>query len=616
MKTIVLLFFLFILTDNLCHAQRKCGYVDYMNYLYKRNPDLKRQHDAFNALLNQKLNQPSQFKINQAFAATQGETIYEIPVVVHVIHNVANNAITGNNISDAQILSQIPVLNQDYRRLNADTVNTYSAFKSVAADVKIQFCLATLDPNGNPTTGIVRVYNPQASFDITQDATIKGLSYWPNSQYLNIWVCSLANGYLGYGQFPDSSSLTGLSPYMGSDYTDGIVVDYQVFGTTGASTYPYNLGRTATHEIGHWLGLIHVWGDAYCGDDYVSDTPPQETYTSGATCSMDSSDCLGPKTLNMNQNYMDYSADACMNIFTQGQTARMRTVMQVSPKRIAVLNAFSCCQSASKLPIPYTVNFEDESYLSDGWKVINYDSSSTYSKQWERVSPGAYGQSNYSFMIENDSVYNSSVDSLYWNTFVSPYFNFSNTTYKSSLDFDLAYAYNATGSNNTDSLVVSYSIGCKGVWNVLDVIYGNELITSKRQVNNFVPNATEWNKVSIDLAFLMGQQNVKFRIADYSKGVNNLYIDNIHLFERTSELIFNLFPIPVKDILNVEVLYTGLKDVKIEAYNKLGEKVMTIENTNTPSFTMQVNVSGIESGLYIFRVTSGSNSVTQKVIIY
>jgi hypothetical protein len=608
MKNAILLF-CFVFQIQYVSAQMHCGHVEYMNSMYQKNPDLKKQYDAF----NQKINQVVQMKKDSRIAGvSSAEVIYEIPVVVHVIHNVASGAITGTNISDAQILSQIDILNQDYSRSNADTGNTYSAFKNVAADTKIHFCLSTLDPNGAETNGIVRVYSSKTSFSLYDDSQLKGLSYWPNDRYLNIWVCNLSGSILGYAQFPNNSSLIGLTTIEGSDLTDGVVVNYQAFGNTGTATFPYNLGRTTTHEIGHWLGLIHVWGDADCGDDYVADTPTQFTSTSGSTCSMDYSTCTGPSTLNMNQNYLDYSADACMNIFTQGQTDRMRTVMEVSPKRIAILDAISCCPLENKEVIPYSITFEDDSYLSEKWRTINYDSTNNNTKNWERVSPGAYSQSNYSLMIENDSIY-TSVNNEYWDAFVSPYVDLS-PAQEPRMDFDLAYAY-GTLNYNTDSLVVSYSEGCKNMWTPITTVYGSDLISTERRTDNFIPDADEWKKVTIDLQPLYGKQYIKFSIASYSKGVNKLYIDNINFYKVGDNVSLNLYPIPVKDKLNIEVIYTGYKDVLIEGFNMLGKKIFLIEKSNTTSFINQVDVSGMESGVYIFKITTGSDKVVKKFVI-
>jgi hypothetical protein len=237
-----------------------------------------------------------------------------IPVVVHVVYNTADQ-----NVSDAQINSQIAVLNEDYRRLNADASQTPTDFQSVAADARIEFQLAVRDPNCNPTTGITRTSTSVAVFtddDKVKHASTGGHDAWPRDRYLNLWVCRLAvdpvtGQLLGYAQFP------GLAAN-----TDGVVIHYAAFGNTGTLLAHFDKGRTATHEIGHWLNLKHIWGDATCGDDLVSDTPVHNTYNTGCPTQPHYSTCAGtPREMTM--NYMDYTYDTCMNIFTAGQSLRM-----------------------------------------------------------------------------------------------------------------------------------------------------------------------------------------------------------------------------------------------------------------------------------------------------
>ncbi|MCB0555770.1 MAG: zinc metalloprotease, partial [Phaeodactylibacter sp.] len=260
--------------------------------------------------------------------------VITIPVVVHVVYNT-----TAENVSDAQIQSQITVLNEDFRRLNADASNTPSLFASVAADAEIQFCLASVDPSGNPTNGITRTPTSVTAFSTNDNVKFNssgGKNAWPAGSYLNLWVCDISGGILGYAQFPG-----------GAAATDGVVIDYAYFGTIGTATAPFNLGRTATHEVGHWLNLRHIWGDGNCSvDDFVSDTPTAgaPNYT-GAPCTFP-----GPNSCNsgagdqpdMFQNYMDYSDDGCMNLYTQGQKTRMRALFDTGGARASLLTSNGC----------------------------------------------------------------------------------------------------------------------------------------------------------------------------------------------------------------------------------------------------------------------------------
>ena len=602
----------FILFVSIGYSQGRCGYVSYMNHLYSKNPELKKQHDALNAIIKLRIEARKNLKVSQTSVVV--EQVYEIPVVVHVIHNNPSGAIGGTNILDAQVHTEMSVINLDYRRLNADTANTIAIYKGVAADIKVQFCLASLDPNGNPTNGIDRVYTSQSSFSDSDDDKIKGLSHWPSDQYLNIYVCNLTGGILGYAHFPNGSTLTGLNSLMGTDLTDGIVINYRSFGTVGNVIPFYSLGRTTTHEIGHWLGLIHIWGDAYCGDDYVADTPPQKTSTSDTICNTsDTSNCLGPTTINMNQNYMDYSVDVCMNLFTQGQKDRMRTVMQVSPDRLALFNSPGCCTPGFKVTLPYKVDFEDQSFVTDNWQILNFDAASSYSQKWTDVSPGAYGQSNNAFKIKNDSVY-TAVHTTYWDVLESPYIDLSPAAMP-TLDFDLAYAY-GTNSYNTDSLVIYYELGCKGDWKVLKTIFGSDLVSTQRSADNFVPGIDEWKKVTVDISALRGKKYVKFRIADYSKGINILYIDNIDFNKGSNIMELRVYPVPTNDIVNIELIYDGYRDVKIEAFTTLGKKLFERDKINTNSFVEPISMVSFATGVYIFRITSGSTKIIRRIEVY
>lgn len=287
-------------------AQRNCGTMDHLHHLMEQDPSVLQRRQQLNNAVQQQLQNRNQ-------ALVSG--LITIPVVVHVVYQNSTQ-----NISMSQILSQIEVLNEDFQRLNDDADNTWPQ----AADVEIAFELASLDPNGNPTDGITRTFTVETDFD-SDNSNIKfnstgGKDAWPADQYMNMWVCNLVGGLLGYAQFPGS----------GPGATDGVVIDYQYFGTEGTATAPFDLGRTATHEVGHWLNLIHIWGDGGCGfDDQVDDTPlAGAANRTGSPCDDNPDSCPSDSDPDMFQNYMDYSDDACMNLFTQGQKDRMRVLFE------------------------------------------------------------------------------------------------------------------------------------------------------------------------------------------------------------------------------------------------------------------------------------------------
>lgn len=267
--------------------------------------------------------------------------IITIPVVIHILFN---NSV--QNISDEQVLSQIEVLNKDYRLLNADNVNTPAVFRSKAADARIMFCLAQVDPQGRPTTGILRRYTTLPYFKVADDMKFKskgGSDAWDSKNYLNIWVCSMMGRTMGYA-----------TPPGGDPSKDGVVINYDVFGSKGRLRTDFDKGRTGTHEVAHWLGLKHIWGDEDCGNDDVGDTPTQLSYNFGCPSFPRRSYCSnGDSNGDMFMNFMDLTNDACMNMFTQGQKNKMRGQFALGKSRNSFLRSYRCDGSlASGAPLP------------------------------------------------------------------------------------------------------------------------------------------------------------------------------------------------------------------------------------------------------------------------
>jgi hypothetical protein len=298
--------------------------------------------------------------VKSKMAAKRGtnetNTVITIPVVVHVIHN--GDAVGSNeNISDARILSQIAVLNQDFRRM-VDTPGFNST--TVGADVEIEFCLAKRKPDGTATDGINRINLGVESWatESSIEENLKPVTQWDPTQYLNLWVAQFTtdedeelNGILGYAQFPSDSGLSGTPANGGDSVTDGVIIDWRCFGTSvmapGEYFAIYDRGRTTTHEVGHFLGLRHIWGDnnlcqvnnSDSFKDYCPDTPAaaQAHYI----CLVNDS-CPSNPGNDMIENYMDYTNDACMNIFTSDQKNRMLTVMQNSTRRKSLVTSKAC----------------------------------------------------------------------------------------------------------------------------------------------------------------------------------------------------------------------------------------------------------------------------------
>ena len=300
--------------DRVCHTM---GNLDRLLQkdpkMAKRMGVIEKQTQSFVHSMKQNPSQRSQMMVT-------------IPVVFHILYNT-----DAENISDAQVLSQLQILNDDFRRLNANQDNVWPQ----AADTQIEFCLATQDPQGNPTDGILRVPTNVGTFgtnDAMKFTSQGGSDAWPASDYMNFWVCDLGSGLLGYAQFPG-----------GPASTDGIVCNYTATGNTGTAQAPFDLGRTATHEVGHYLNLRHIWGDGGCGvDDFVADTPEDDGPNYG--CALGSGSCEAG-TSAMVQNYMDYSDDLCMNLFTQGQSDRMNALFAPGGARASLVNSPGCTPS-------------------------------------------------------------------------------------------------------------------------------------------------------------------------------------------------------------------------------------------------------------------------------
>ncbi len=318
----------------------KCATVEYNQALRQQHPEIGTE-DQFESWMSQKI---QELRAQRAANPTNTTDVITIPVVIHIIHN-GEPIGTAPNITDAQAMSQITVMNEDYRRLlGSRGYNTHPD----GADVEIEFCLASTDPNGNPTNGIDRQNLGQSSWSTTAiNSTVKPNTIWDPTKYMNMWTVNFSDTtLLGYAQFPNNSGLPGLNANNGNANTDGVVANYNAFGSmdhddgTFIMNNTYQYGRTMTHEVGHFLGLRHTWGDGDCSvDDYCDDTPNSGDANYGCPTGTDS--CAGGD-VDMIENYMDYTDDDCMNIFTKDQKDRILIVMQNSPRRVELVTSSVC----------------------------------------------------------------------------------------------------------------------------------------------------------------------------------------------------------------------------------------------------------------------------------
>ena len=490
-------------------AQERCGTEANTRNMMKDNPSYAAARMKVNAQTNKWIeNHPNHSE----------KTIITIPVVVHVVWNT-----NAENISDAQVESQIEILNADFRRTNIDQINTPNVWQSIAADCEIEFCLATTDPDGNVTNGINRVQTSETSFGMSGDPVKStsdgGIDAWDNDDYMNIWVCDLGSGLLGYATPP--------SNWIGS--TDGVVIGYKYFGDMGTAQPPYHKGRTATHEVGHWLNLDHVWGGwGSCGNDQVADTPKQEqeNYSCPAFPLHPNACSTTNANGDMFMNYMDYTNDACMNLFTEGQKARM----------IAAINSYrqnmlthSLCGNNPPAPCaainpPLTESFQSGN-LASGWTISNPDGDKT----WEITNTAGYN-SNSSIYINNaDYSGNGEVDDL-----ILPIMDLTNFV-NINLTFDYAYSLwtdpNAA-QNWSDTLQIFISEDCGSSWQKIWEKAGVDLTTTTPIFNGFswIPSSnSDWASINISLANYMNEDDFVLKFRNVNQYENNIYLDNINI---------------------------------------------------------------------------------------
>jgi len=529
-----------------------------------------------------------------------GTALYTIPVVVHVVHNVSNGSIGGKNIPTQQILDQIAVLNEDYRRLNADKVNTPGMFLSVAADVQIDFCLAVRDPNGDPTNGIRRIYDPAVNFDAynyADEIRLKGLSYWPSDQYLNIWVCDLAAGVLGYAQFPSD-----LSDNQGPATTDGVVIDYSTFGRNVTTSTKYNLGRTTTHEVGHWLDLIHTWGDASdcSGDDFCADVPPcSDDYYSSKT-----DNCSAPaqcSTTRMIQNYMDYSDDACMNLFTDDQKARMQSAMAVSPRRIAIQNSLGCCTTCY---VPH-VNFSASKTtvkISEATVFTDESTGNINTYHWDfgsGASPAtATGIGPHAVTYTTDGYKNITLtvsgtygnDALPKNSYVLVKASPPETDFLASKTSGVLENEIVTFTDYSTGAIDDYA------WD-----FGTDAIPSTATGKG--PHTVSYSTTGFKTVSLT-TSSTSPALSD-GKTKNN-YISVVS--NQPSEL--HVYPNPAKDAVALAMTFQDPTKVQVLIFDRLGKKVFDHENTETTVYNEIIDVKAWADGLYIIKVITGDSHVS------
>ena len=311
-------------------AQEQCATMERLQLKFARNPRMKAAFERENATFTNAVKRGA-YRLADADVNPNNRTAYTIPVVFHIVST--NPA----SISDASIMAQLDVLNKGFSGTNGDSTRIPNYFKALLGKTGIQFCLAKRTPSGDGTTGIERIKTSQTSFEATNDgvkhASTGGADAWDTQKYLNVWLCMLKGQVLGYATFPNDLN--------NSANEQGVVIDYRAI--PGGTYTNYNSGKTLVHETGHYFNLHHIWGDetGTCSDtDYIDDTPNQYSQTQSCISGVKTDACTPGGNGIMYQNYMDYSLDSCLVMFTSQQVSRMEA--SLIAYRSSLLTSNSC----------------------------------------------------------------------------------------------------------------------------------------------------------------------------------------------------------------------------------------------------------------------------------
>ena len=627
---------LFMLPATFSFAQRKCSSHEHFQEQLAADPNFVQQQRNIETFTENYVKRGGSAPL--VSQVEQGTPLYTIPVVVHVVYNTA-----AQNISDAQIQSQIDVLNKDFQLLNSDVSGVPSAFQPLVADCKIQFCLAKRDPSGNATTGIIRKSTTVTSFstnDNVKRSANGGSDAWDRNQYLNLWVCNISGGILGYAQFPG-----------GAAATDGVVITYTGFGTTGTAAAPFNLGRTATHEVGHWLNLRHIWGDdgtGCSGSDLVGDTPNQADENYGCP-SFPAVSCSNGPNGDLFMNYMDYTDDRCMYMFTVGQRDRMYGVLQAGGARASLASSQGCTPPAG------------------GGCAVPVASAGSVTQTGATISWAAVsGAVNYSLQ------YKTAAASTYTTVSVS------GTSYAlSGLTAGTTYNYqvrtNCSGSSSAYSTTASFTTGSAGCTDAYEA--NNTLATAATiPVNTAIPAliSTSTDRDYFKFTTTSAQRDIRVTLtglaADYdvrlynssgtqvgisqnggtssetivynngAAGVYTAYVYGYNgVFSTTAcyslkaEISANnfrdagaapaitkqsvtVYPQPAKGLVTLSFDDTWKGVVNISVSGQTGANMRSLK-LNVENHQASFDASAFAGGMYYLRISNGEQSVTQKLLI-
>ena len=642
-KIFSLLIAAFLLLAGRAQAQqhRSCGANEVLLRQLQEDPSLLQRREAIEAHTNQFVQ-----------SGAQDRAVVTIPVVVHVVWNT-----TAQNVSDAQIQSQLTVLNADFRKLNSDIGNLPAAFTSLAADCELNFCLATQTPGGAATTGIERRQTTLTSFGTNDNMKFfssGGLDAWDASKYLNVWVCNLSGGILGYAQFPG-----------GPASTDGVVITFTGFGTMGSAAAPFNKGRTGTHEVGHWANLYHIWGDdgtGCTGTDDCADTPNQADENYGCPVFPQVSCSNGPNG-DLFMNYMDYTDDACMYMFTNGQKTRAQSLFVSGGSRFSLTTSPGCsppsggsCGTPGSLSASgitqtsATVNWGAVSGATSynlQWKVATAGSyttvsnlsgtsynltgltaSNTYDYQVQAVCSGVSGA--YSATSSFTTLASGCTDNYETNNTLSTakvipvntpitakigtstdkdYLQFSNTSATRNIKVNLSnlpFDYDLKLYRGSTLLATSEQAGTASE----QIIFNTSTVSTSYKAYVYGYNGAFSNSSCYSLQVSLSAGNW------LRTGETDGQVQEIEIPFEFVNAAFGMFPNPAANQLTVEVPMEADADVQVAILDPSGRATLQQHRTLSKGDNrMLFDVHNLPNGVYFVQVRNGEQSSTQKLVV-
>lgn len=646
-KNLTILLAAFLLFAGRVQAQqvRICGANEVLLRQLQEDPALRQRMDAIEAQTNLFIQS----------GGAQDRTVVTIPVVVHVVWNT-----TLQNVSDAQIQSQMDVLNADFRKLNADVSNTPGAFAGLTADCELNFCLAARTPGGAATTGIERRQTTTTSFgtnDNVKHTNTGGLDAWDATKYLNLWVCNLSGGVLGYAQFPG-----------GPLATDGVVITYTGFGTMGTATAPFNLGRTATHEVGHWVNLYHIWGDdgtSCTGSDACADTPNQADENYGCPTFPAVSCSNGPNG-DMFMNYMDYTDDACMFMFTTGQKARAQALFVSGGSRFSLTTSLGCVPPSGGscgTPAGLSATSIAQTSATLNWGAVS--GATSYNLQWKAstastfttvsgLSGTAYNltgltaSTSYDYQVQavcsgvagsysaassfttlagggggcadqyEPNNTNATAKVIPVNTAFTAqiatstdkdYYKFSNTSATRAIKVDLTtlpFDYDLKLYRGTALLGTSEAAGTTSE----QIIYNTNTVSSTYVAYVYGYNGASSNTQCYTLKVSLSATNWRL------DGSTDGQVEEIELPVQFENAGFGLFPNPATNQLTVEVPMEAEADVQVSIIDPSGRAALQQHRTLSKGDNqMLFDVHNLPNGVYFVQVRNGELASTRKLVV-